>query len=79
MEICEVLTGFHKNVQLFSTPMLRQLAKSGFVLLLLKSMNLPFCFLLKQLGLLTLEGIDFLSLLAESKEVHGNIPCRQGL
>lgn len=41
-------------------------------------MNLPFFFLLKQLELLTLGGTHFLSFLAESKEVHGCIPCREG-
>lgn len=79
MEICETLIGFHRNVKLLSTPVLRQLSKSGIVLLFPKSMNFPFCILLKQLEFLTPRGIDFLSLLAEPKEVHGNIPRRQGL
>jgi len=58
--------------------MLKQSAKSGFVSLPPRSMNLPFFFLLKQLELLTLGGTHFLSFLAESKEVHGCIPCREG-
>lgn len=62
MEICEIFIGFHRNVQLSSTPMLIQLAKSESVLLLLRSMNLPFCILLEQLELYLEVQISFLSL-----------------